>query len=269
MNQRIEQAYEKRPKDWVYNLATAIIVVGLLVWSASAVETSGSTQDGGQIALNVLSGIFHPDLSFLFDFTKSGVPYLMLETVCIAFLGTIVGAIISIPLAFISASNLTPKPIAFAGRIIIMAARTIPAFVYGLMFIRVTGPGAFAGLLTMGVCSIGMISKMYIEAIEDLDTHVIESLDAAGCNTWQKIRYGILPQLMPNFASTAIYRFDINLRDATILGMVGAGGFGAPLIFAMNSYRWNEAGALLAGLIILILIIEYISTRIRVKLTRG
>ena len=114
-----------------------------------------------------------------------------------------------------------------------------------------------------------MISKMYIEAIEDLDPRVFESLDAAGCNTWQKIRYGILPQLMPNFASTAIYRFDINLRDATILGMVGAGGFGAPLIFAMNSYRWNEAGALLAGLIVLILIIEFISTRIRVKLTRG
>ena len=115
MNQRINEAYEKRPKDWVYNLITAVIVVGLLVWSGSAVETSGSTQDGGQIALNVLSGIFHPDLSFLFDFSTKGVPYLMLETVCIAFLGTIVGAIISIPLAFISASNLTPLPIAFAG----------------------------------------------------------------------------------------------------------------------------------------------------------
>ena len=100
MNQRIQAAYEKRPKDWVYNLVTAIIVVGLLVWSGSAVETSGSTQDGGQIALNVLSGIFHPDLEFLFDFSTKGVPYLMLETVCIAFLGTIVGAIISIPHRF-------------------------------------------------------------------------------------------------------------------------------------------------------------------------
>ncbi len=269
MNKRIEEAYAKRPKDWVYNTILAVIVVALIIWSGSAVETSGATNGGGQIAWNVIKGIFTPDLSFLFNFTTSGVPYLMLETICIAFLGTIVGAILSVPLAFISASNLTPKPIAFVGRIFIMAVRTIPAFVYGLMFIRVTGPGAFAGLLTMGVCSIGMISKMYIEAIEDLDTHVIESLDAAGCDTWQKIRYGILPQLMPNFASTAIYRFDINLRDATILGMVGAGGFGAPLIFAMNAYRWNEAGALLAGLIILILIIEFISTKIRIKLTRG
>ena len=123
--------------------------------------------------------------------------------------------------------------------------------------------------MTMSLTSIGMISKMYIEAIEDLDTKILESLDAMGCSTWQKIRYGILPQLMPNFASTAIYRFDINLRDATVLGLVGAGGIGAPLIFAMNSYRWNEAGAILIGLVILVLIVEWISTKIRVKLTRG
>ena len=266
MNERIAAAYAARPKRWVFELAVAAVVLVLLVWSASAVETAGTTQNGAVIALNILKGIFNPDRDLLFNFTTQGVPYLLLETICIAFLGTVVGAIISIPLAFISASNLTPKPVAFVGRIAIMAIRTVPAFVYGLMFIRVTGPGAFAGLLTMSLCSVGMVSKMYIE---DLDVHVLESLDAAGCTTWQKIRYGILPQLMPNFASTAIYRFDINLRDATVLGLVGAGGIGAPLIFAMNSYRWEEAGAILAGLIVLVLIIEWISTKIRVKLARG
>ena len=85
----------------------------------------------------------------------------------------------------------------------------------------------------------------------------------------QKIRYGILPQLTADFTSTIIYRFDMNLRDATVLGLVGAGGIGAPLIFAMNSYRWEEAGAILAGLIVLVLIVEWISTKIRVKLARG
>ena len=266
MNERIAKAYEARPKRWIFELAVAFVVIALLVWSGTAVETAGTTQSGAVIAWNILKGIFHPDTDLLFNFTTQGVPYLLLETICIAFLGTVVGAIISIPLAFISASNLTPKPVAFIGRIAIMAIRTVPAFVYGLMFIRVTGPGAFAGLLTMSLCSVGMVSKMYIEAIEDLDVHVLESLDAAGCTTWQKIRYGILPQLMPNFASTAIYRFDINLRDATVLGLVGAGGIGAPLIFAMNAYRWEEAGAILAGLIVLVLIIEWISTKIRVKL---
>ena len=269
MNERIEKAYSQRPKRWVFELSVAVIVTALIVWSATAVETSGTTQNGGKIALNILSGIFHPDTGLLFNLTVQGVPYLLLETVCIAFLGTVVGAVISISLAFLSASNLTPKPIAFIGRIIIMAVRTVPAFIYGLMFIRVTGPGAFAGLLTMSLCSVGMVSKMYIEAIEDLDVRVLESLDAAGCTTWQKIRYGILPQLMPNFASTAIYRFDINLRDATVLGLVGAGGIGAPLIFAMNSYRWSEAGAILAGLIVLVLAVEWLSTKIRIKLARG
>lgn len=99
----------------------------------------------------------------------NGVPYLLLETFCIAFLGTIVGAVISLPLSFLSASNLVPRPIALIGRMIIAAIRTVPAFVYGLMFIRVTGPGPFAGLLTMSLCSIGMVSKMFIESIEDLD----------------------------------------------------------------------------------------------------
>jgi phosphonate transport system permease protein len=269
MNERIAKAYEQRPKTWLAQLVITLIVVSLLAWSGSTIKFGGATLNGGQVAISIIAGIFNPATELLLNFTTKGVPYLLLETVCIAFLGTIVGAVIAIPLAFLSASNLTPKPIAFLGRLVIMAIRTVPSLVYGLMFIRVTGPGAFAGLLTMSLSSIGMISKMYIEAIEDLDVRVLESLDAAGCSTWQKIRYGILPQLMPNFASTAIYRFDINLRDATVLGLVGAGGIGAPLIFAMTSYRWNEAGAVLAGLIVLVLLVEWISTKIRVKLARG
>ena len=197
------------------------------------------------------------------------MPYLLLETLCIAFLGTLVGAVLAIPFAFLGATNVVPKPIALVFRTIVMAIRTIPAFVYGLMFIRVTGPGPFAGLLTMSVCSIGMISKMFIESIEDLDGRILESLDASGCTTFQKIRYGIIPQISADFASTLIYRFDMNLRDTTVLGLVGAGGIGAPLVFAMNTYKWDQAGAILVGLIILILIIEWFSNKLRNRLARG
>ena len=102
-----------------------------------------------------------------------------------------------------------------------------------------------------------------------MDTSILESLDASGCTAFQKIRYGIIPQLTPNIISTVIYRFDINIKDATTLGIVGAGGIGAPLIFAMSSYRWNEVGAILLGLIVLVLIIEWISAKIRTKLARG
>lgn len=193
MNERIKKAYASAPKTWVWQLLAAFIVACLLAWSGTAVKVSNPTGNGLEVAGNILSGIFHPSTKLLFTFGTNGVPYLLLETFCIAFLGTVVGAVISLPLSFLSASNLVPKGVAFIGRVLIAGIRTIPAFVYGLMFIRVTGPGPFAGLLTMSLCSIGMVSKMFIESIEDLDKRILESLDAAGCTTFQKIRYGILP----------------------------------------------------------------------------
>lgn len=269
MNETIARAYRSAPKRWIYQLLIALLIAVLMAWSSTTVKL-GSTGEGGlAVAGNILSGIFHPDTRLLLTIGTDGVPYLLLETFCIAFLGTVVGAVISLPLSFLSAVNLVPRPVAVIGRGLIAAIRTIPAFVYGLMFIRVTGPGPFAGLLTMSLCSIGMVSKMYIESIEDLDKRILESLDAAGCTTFQKIRYGILPQLMPDFTSTITYRFDMNLRDATVLGLVGAGGIGAPLIFAMSAYRWNEVGSILLGLIVLVLLIEAISAKIRTKLARG
>ncbi len=269
MEPTIRAAYENAPKTWIYKLLLAFAAACVLAWSSSTLVINSTSGSGLEVAGNILSGIFHPDTKLLFNFTTSGVAYLLLETLCIAFLGTIVGAVISVPLSFLSASNLMPRPIALLGRFAIAAIRTIPAFIYGLMFIRVTGPGPFAGLLTMSLCSIGMVSKMFIESIEDLDKRILESLDAAGCTTFQKIRYGILPQLFPDFMSTLIYRFDMNLRDATVLGLVGAGGIGAPLIFAMSAYRWNEVGSILLGLVALVLVIEWISAKIRTKLTRG
>ena len=269
MNQKIETMYEEEPQRWQKQLVLAIVIVVLLAWSMSAVSANSTGGSGVAVALKIIAGMLTPDATLLFDFSTSGVAYLLLETMCIAFLGTIVGAVISIPLSFLASSNLVPAPIAVGMRMVIMAIRTIPALVYGLMFIRVTGPGAFAGLMTMSLCSIGMVSKMFIESIENLDTRILESMDAAGCTVFQKIRHGIIPQLSADFLSTVIYRFDMNLRDATVLGLVGAGGIGAPLIFAMSAYKWHQVGAILLGLIILILFIEWISTKIRTKLVRG
>ena len=110
---------------------------------------------------------------------------------------------------------------------------------------------------------------MFVTAIEDLDTGILESLDASGCNTFEKIRYGVIPQLSASFVSTTIYRFDINLKDATTLGIVGAGGIGAALVQSISSRRWTMVGSFLSALILLVLIIEYFSTKLRNKLARG
>lgn len=269
MKTEVSNQLEKAPKLWTVKLLVAALIVLVTIWSGSSLKYSGVTDSGLKIAKSILVGILSPDKSLLFNFGSNGVIYLLVETIAIAILGTIIGAIISVPFAFMCSVNIVPKWVSTIGTIIVAAIRTFPSFVYGLMFVKVTGPGAFAGVLTIGVVSIGMITKLYIEAIEDLDKNIIESLDVAGCTLIQKVRYGILPQLSTNFISTSIYRFEMNLKDATVLGLVGAGGIGAPLIFAMNSYKWQQVGAILIGLVLLVIIVEYVSTKVRRKLARG
>ena len=184
-------------------------------------------------------------------------------------LGTLIGGVLAIPFSFLACDRIVPKWVAVIFRAIILGIRTIPSLVWALVWIRVTGPNAFCGVVTESVCSIGMICKMYINAIEDVDTRILESLDAAGCTAFQKIRYGMLPQIIPNFISTVIYRFDINVKDATTLGIVGAGGIGAALIQCMNSSRWSMVGAYLFGMVVLMIFIEIFSTRVRNRLARG
>ena len=269
MQLTVNKQLKQEPNLWLNKALTVLFIIGIMIWASNSIAFNGVKENGIEIAKNVVNGILHPKTSMLFTLEKGGVPALLLETICIALLGTLIGSIIAVPLSFLASSNIVPKWVSIITSFLIAAIRTFPAFVYGLMFIRVTGPGAFAGVLTVSVISIGMIAKLFIESIEDLDTKILESLDAAGCSTFEKIRYGILPQLFTNFVSTVIYRFEINIKDASILGLVGAGGIGAPLIFAMNAFNWDEVGAILCGLIILVLFVEIISTKIRTKLARG
>ena len=265
----IEEMYESRPRLWWLYTLIVLIVAALLGWSGTSITYKGLASKGMVIAQGIGNGLLHPDTNLLFNLTNEGVPYQLLQTVAIAVLGTIIGGILAIPFSFLACDKIVPKWIAVIFRAVILGIRTIPSLVWALVWIRVTGPNAFCGVVTESVCSIGMICKMYINAIEDIDTRILESLDASGCNSFQKIRYGILPQIIPNFISTVIYRFDINVKDATTLGIVGAGGIGAALIQCMNSSRWSMVGAYLCGMIVLMILIEIFSTRIRSKLARG
>ena len=265
----IEEAYEARPRLWWLYTLIVLIVAALLSWSASSITYNGLATKGVTIAKGIGNGLLHPDTNLLFNLTKEGVPYQLLQTVAIAVLGTIIGGILAIPFSFLACDKIVPKWVAVIFQAIILGIRTIPSLVWALVWIRVTGPNAFCGVVTESVCSIGMICKMYITAIEDIDTRILESLDASGCNAFQKIHCGILPQIIPNFISTVIYRFDINVKDATTLGIVGAGGIGAALIQCMNSSRWSMVGSYLFGMIVLMILIEIFSTRVRNKLTRG
>ena len=265
----IQEAYNARPRNWwIYTLVLLIVAI-IVSWSANGIDFNGVSEKGSQVAKGIFIGLVTPDTSILFSLDNTAVPFLILETMAIGFLGTIIGAILAIPFSFLASENVVPKPVAFVVRGIVLLIRTVPSLVWALVWIRVTGPGAMCGVLTQGICSIGMMCKMFVNAIEDIDTRILESLDAAGCTTFQKIRHGILPQLTANFISTIIYRFDLNIKDATTLGIVGAGGIGAPLLQCIKTSRWSMVGSYMIGLIIMMLIIEYFSTKIRSKLTGG
>ena len=265
----IEEAYEARPRLWWVYTLIVLIVASLLTWSGTAVKFGGFATKGIEVAKGVGNGLLHPDTNLLFNLTTEGVPYQLFQTVAIAVLGTLIGGLLAVPFSFLASNKIVPKGVAFITSAVILIIRTIPSLVWALVWIRVTGPNAFCGVVTQSVCSIGMISKMYITAIEDIDVRILESLDASGCTAFQKIRYGILPQIIPNFISTVIYRFDINIKDATTLGIVGAGGIGAALIQCINSRRWTMVGSFILAMIVLMLVIEFASTRIRAKLARG
>ena len=235
----------------------------LILICTLGIQPPGFSHTSMQAVGAMLSGLTRPDWSFFFRTDTSGLGYLLLETVCIALVGTCVGMVLALPLSFLSTSRLMTKPVALLFRAVIMAIRSVPFLIYGLIFIRVSGPGPFTGVLTLGICSVGLLSKRFTEAIEALDFRAYHALEAMGIPLLLRIRYAVLPQIIPAFASAVLYRFDVNIREASVLGLVGAGGIGAPLIFAMNHYAWNEAGAIALGLIILVWVIDLLSAALR------
>lgn len=265
----INSTYDLWPKKITRNIILATLFSLILIWSLDILNYSGSNETGLTIAKNIFLALFSPSPNLLFSFGVDSIPFLMFETLGIAFLGTIIGAVLSVPFAFLSARNIVGKYISWIGNTVITVIRTFPFFILALMFVRVTGPGPFTGVLTTAVLSIGMMSKLYIESIEDIDRGVLDALDATGATTIQKIIFGILPQLTANFISTVLLRFDINVKNATVLGLVGAGGIGFTLISAMGSFRWNDVAAALIGIIVVVLAVEYLSNFIRNKLASG
>ena len=154
----VAKMYAMQPHKWLLYLGIVIVIAVLIGWSASDLSFTGMTATGTEVAKGVLHGVFHPDTKLLFGTGDSDVPYLLMQTIAIAVLGTLFGAILAIPFAFLASTTIMPKPVAFLFRAVILLIRTIPSLVWALMWIRVTGPGAFCGVVTQSVCSIGMIS---------------------------------------------------------------------------------------------------------------
>lgn len=212
--------------------------------------------------LSIIDGVVFPDVTTIFSSSSDAVPALLFETFCIAFLGTLGGTLAALVFSVFSCFRFFGR-IAVLVRLLLLVFRTVPVLVYGMLWIRVTGPGPFAGVLTLMLCSIGLLAKRFLIAIESIDLKPYLALRASGVNVLPAVRWSIVPQILPHYISAIIYRMDINLREAAALGLVGAGGIGTPLILAMNHYEWKQAGALLWGLVLLVTAVGSVSEKYR------
>ena len=171
------------------------------------------------------------------------------------------------PFAFWAASSKHKKwYVSRTGKNVLAIIRSFPEIVLALMFIKAVGPGSPAGVFALGFHSVGMLAKLYSEAIESLEKGANEAITAAGGTHFNITMFATMPNLMPALISTTLYRFDVSVRSASILGLVGAGGIGYPLIFAIQYREWNRVGIILLGIVVMVILIDWISGMIRKKL---
>ncbi|MBT8416737.1 MAG: phosphonate ABC transporter, permease protein PhnE [Silicimonas sp.] len=196
-------------------------------------------------------------------FTQLGRP--IWDTLNIATLGTLIALCLAVPVAFLAARNTTPsrfiiRPIAL---LIIVSTRSINSLIWALLLIAIIGPGVFAGVIAIAIRSIGFCAKLLYEAIEEIDHSQVEAITATGASRWQVMAFGIVPQILPAFAGIAVFRWDINIRESTVLGLVGAGGIGLQLSSSLNVLAWPQVSLILLVILLAVVISEWVSAKVR------
>lgn len=215
--------------------------------------------DAPQQAGDLISRMFPPKWSYLAKLWRP-----LWDTINIATIGTIIALVVAIPVAFLAARNTTPHPIFRQLALLIMvSSRSVNALIWALLLVSVIGPGVLAGIIAVGLRSIGFCAKLLSEAIEEIDFKPIEALDATGASGGQVVTYGIIPQVAPAFAGITVYRWDINIRESTVVGLVGAGGIGLPLDASIAALQWSQATVIFALILVLVVFSEWVSAKVR------
>ena len=193
----------------------------------------------------------------------------LVDTIHIATLGTIVGVMIASPLAFLAAKNTTPsvrfvRPVAL---VILVTSRSVNSLIWALLLVVIIGPGMLAGIIAIALRSVGFCGKLIYEAIEEIDETTREAVASTGASGPQILTYGVIPQIAPAFAGVSIYRWDINIREATILGLVGAGGIGMSLQASIDTLAWGNVSVIFAAILGTVVLSEWVSAKARGAVT--
>ena len=216
--------------------------------------------DSPRVAADITSRMLPPRWAYI---DKILLP--IWDTLNIATLGTALAIVMAVPVAFLAARNTTPsrtlvRPIAL---LIIVSSRSINSLIWALLLVSIIGPGVFAGVIAIALRSIGFIAKLLYEAIEEIDESQVEAVTAAGARQSQVIAFAIVPQILPAFAGISVFRWDINIRESTVLGLVGAGGIGLQLQASLNILAWPQVTLILLAILATVLVSEWVSARVR------
>ena len=214
---------------------------------------------GAERALRLLSGFLKPDFVSRGEDIWIGIQ----ESLTMAITATMVGIVISIPFGIGAARNVVPMPVYIFCRSVIAVSRSLHEVVVAILLVALVGFGTFAGFLTLAFATIGFLSKLLAEDIEDIDHAPLEAVRATGASWWQVLVYAVLPQVAPRLIGLSMYRLDINFRESAVVGIVGAGGIGATLNTALSRYEYDSAAAVLVIIIVIVFGCEYVSGIIR------
>ena len=255
--------YLKPQWSWK-TLISIILFCSILIFVVNDLEIDfvKLITDSSKYFGDILSRMLPPDFSNLNELI-----YAMFETIEIAFLGTFIAIVLSIPLGLFSAKNLAPNYLIYiVCKTIVIFFRAIPEFIIAMILVIAIGFGAMPGVLALGLHTMGFLSKFYAEDIEHINKGPIDALKSSGATKGQIISFGVIPQILPDFVANNLYILDRNVRMATMLGIVGAGGIGYELQSSFRMFEYERVSAIIILIFITIFAIDYLSSLIRSKI---
>lgn len=252
------------PRETLVRYVWYIGIVFVAVWSVSNLDIPWFYFLDAHIqAADLAIRMYPPDWEHLTEIVDP-----LIETVHIATLGTVITFFLAFPVAFMAAGNTTPNRTTwFIGRFILVTSRSVNTVVWGLLFVAMFGPGPVAGIWAVAARSIGFVGKLIAEAIEEIDGGTVEAIEATGASRLQVLLVGVVPQVLPVVFGTMVYRWDINIRESTVLGFVGAGGIGIQLYASINQFAWQQVSVMLLAVFGVVLVSEFVSATVRSRIT--
>ena len=266
-----QAAASKRRRFWLGLLALSVCI--LISGQVAEISFSKLYQNIGSFT-SYFVRIFHLENGQLV-FTDFGEWFwgwkkwlvLMGETLLMAYVGTLLGAIAALVLCFFASKNITNNSVlVVASRRVLEFSRTVPEMVFALIFVVAFSLGPLPGVLALAIHTGGALGKLFAEVVENIDLKPVDGIVASGGTWLQKVRFGVIPQVASNFASYALLRFEINVRGAAVLGFVGAGGIGQTLLEVIRKFYYSDISALLVMIVVTVMLIDAVTERVRYRL---